>query len=104
MYATTYDIDKKNQPGITNLLVLLALLEGKPQENINQEFVGQTSYGTLKQRVAGVVEETLIKLQQAYKQVDEKELEKKLLESEERMREVANATLYKVQKAVGLRG
>lgn len=97
------NFDKKNQPGITNLLVLLALLEGKSQEEINAEFVGQTQYGELKKRVAGAVEETLIRLQNAYEEVDVEKLEKTLLESEEKMRGVANETLLKVQKAVGLR-
>jgi tryptophanyl-tRNA synthetase len=108
MGATTDSVgvinfDKKNQPGITNLLILLALLEGKSQDEINKEFVGQNQYGELKKRVAAAVEETLNKLQKAYEEVDQKELEAKLKESEEKMREVANQTLLKVQKAVGLR-
>ncbi|HRV76155.1 MAG TPA: tryptophan--tRNA ligase [Candidatus Saccharimonadales bacterium] len=108
MSATTDSVgkinfDKVNQPGITNLLVLLALLEGRPQEDINQEFVGQTQYGELKKRVANAVEKTLTELQEAYKNVDETKLKEKLEESEEQMREIANQTLLKVQKAVGLR-
>lgn len=108
MGATTDSVgvinfDKKSQPGITNLLVLLALLEGKPQTETNREFVGQTSYGGLKKRVAEAVEVTLTKLQSAYERVDVNKLEKTLLESEEKMRGVANVTLLKVQKAVGLR-
>lgn len=108
MGATTDSVgvinfDKANQPGITNLLILLALLEGKSQDEINQEFVGQTQYGGLKKRVADAVEELLTRLQKAYQEVDVDELEKTLLSSEEKMRQVANATLLKVQKAVGLR-
>lgn len=108
MGATTDSVgvinfDKKNQPGITNLLILLALLEGKSQDEINQEFVGQTQYGELKKRVASAVEETLVRLQKAYEEVDQGYLETKLKESEDIMREVANQTLLKVQQAVGLR-
>lgn len=108
MGATTDSVgvinfDKKNQPGITNLLILLALLEGRTQEEVNQEFVGQTQYGELKKRVADAVEETLTRLQRAYSEVDVNELEKTLLQSEEKMRYVADETLLKVQKAVGLR-
>jgi tryptophanyl-tRNA synthetase len=108
MSATTDSIgkinfDKVNQPGITNLLVLLALLEGRTQEEVNQEFVGQTQYGDLKKRVADAVEKTLTELQEAYNNVDESKLKEKLEESEEQMREIANQTLLKVQKAVGLR-
>ena len=108
MSATTDSVgeinfDKVNQPGITNLLVLLALLEGRNQEEVNQEFVGQTQYGDLKKRVADAVEKTLTELQEAYNNVDEAKLKEKLEESEEQMREIANQTLLKVQKAVGLR-
>jgi tryptophanyl-tRNA synthetase len=108
MGATTDSVgvinfDKINQPGITNLLTLLALLEGKTQEEINTEFVGRTSYGNLKQRVAGAVDQTLTSIQKKLAEVDEAELEAKLQESEKEMREIANATLLKVQKAVGLR-
>lgn len=108
MSATTDSVgvinfDKVNQPGITNLLVLLALLEGRAQQEINQEFVGQTSYGELKKRVAERVEKTLSQLQEDYNNVDEAKLKQKLEESEQQMREIANQTLDKVQKAVGLR-
>ncbi len=97
------NFDKTNQPGITNLLTLLALLDGKSQEEINKEFVGKSSYGELKQKVASVVEQTLTDIQQKLTEVDEAELEAKLQESENEMREIANSTLLKVQKAVGLR-
>ncbi len=108
MSATTDSVgkinfDKINQPGVTNLLVLLALLENKTQEEVNQEFVGHTQYGDLKKRVADAVEKTLTELQEAYNNVDEAKLKEKLEESEEQMREIANQTLLKVQKAVGLR-
>ena len=108
MSATTDSIgeinfDEVNQPGITNLLVLLALLEERSQEDVNQEFVGQNQYGELKKRVAGAVEKTLTELQSNYAEIDQTVLETKLKSSEEKMREIANATLLKIQKAVGLR-
>ncbi len=46
---------------------------------------------------------TLEDIQEKMKSVDEQELIAKLESSEARMNEVANATLLKVQKAVGLR-
>lgn len=97
------NFDKLNQPGITNLLVLLALLEQKTQAQVNQEFVGQTQYGELKKRVAAAVEKTLTELQDNFQKVDQNVLEAKLKSSEQKMREIANQTLQKVQKAVGLR-
>lgn len=108
MSATTDSIgeinfDKVNQPGITNLLVLLALLEERTQDEVNQEFVGQTQYGELKKRVAAAVERTLTNLQANFASVDQAELEAKLKSSEDKMRQIANQTLEKVQQAVGLR-
>jgi tryptophanyl-tRNA synthetase len=96
-------IDWANQPGISNLLQILALLSGKPVEGVAKEWGGKNSYGELKQKVAGQVEAFLADLQGKLTKVDEKALLHKLEEDEKKMNEVANQTLLKVQKAVGLR-
>jgi tryptophanyl-tRNA synthetase len=97
------NFDFENQPGITNLLQILALLSGKPQVEINSEWGGRDKYGDLKKAVAGSVEKFLTEFQEKYKQVDEGQLLEKLEESEEAMNVVADTTLLRVQKAVGLR-
>ncbi len=91
-----HDYDK--QPGVSNLLDILKLLGGNPEE-----FIGQTQYGSLKEAVAEVVGNFLDGFQAQLEMVDDKVLMAKLESSEKAMNEQANATLLKVQKAVGLR-
>ena len=102
MSATTDSVGKINyspeQPGISNLLDLLKLLGGNPDE-----FIGNEQYGPLKEAVAAKVEEFLIKFQSDLSNVNDQSIETKLLGSEAKMTIKANETLYKVQKAIGLR-
>ncbi|HEX8226550.1 MAG TPA: tryptophan--tRNA ligase [Candidatus Saccharimonadales bacterium] len=108
MSATTDSIGEINydmtaQPGITNLLDLLALLSGTALEEVLDTYAGQTQYGPLKSAVADAVETFLQEFQQKLDAVDETALNRKLEKSESELREKANATLYRVQQAVGLR-
>lgn len=86
------------QPGISNLLDILKLLGGTPDE-----FIGNDQYGPLKEAAAVRVAEFLTNFQADLAKVDETAIDAKLAESERRMSEQANQTLAKVQKAVGLR-
>lgn len=91
-----YDYEK--QPGISNLLDIYKLLGGSPQE-----FISQNQYGPLKVAVAEKVAEFLTGFQSKLAQVDESSLQTKLETSEGEMNKQAQATLHKVQQAVGLR-
>lgn len=91
------------QPGITNLLQMLALLTDRDQSHVNAEWEGKSSYGELKQAVAEAVQSFLTDFQARYNAVDETKLMAKLEASEAHMRDVTGATLLKVQQAVGLR-
>jgi tryptophanyl-tRNA synthetase len=90
--------DYEKQPGISNLLDIYKLLGGSPEE-----FIGQNQYGPLKAAVAEKVAEFLTDFQSKLAQVDESSLTNKLETSEAEMNKQAQATLHKVQKAVGLR-
>jgi tryptophanyl-tRNA synthetase len=96
-------LDYANQPGVSNLLQILTLLSQKPVNEVVGEWAGKTSYGELKSAVAEKVKDFLTDFQSHLAQVGEQALQAKLTESEKVMNEVANATLLKVQKAVGLR-
>ncbi len=109
MSATTDSVgaihfDRENQPGITNLLQILALFSGKPQSDVNSEWEGKTSYGDLKKAVAAATQNFLRNLQERISQVDDAAILKKLELSEKAMNDTANETLLRVQKAIGLRG
>ena len=96
-----FDWDK--QPGISNLLQIQALLTQKALEETTKEWEGKTSYGELKKAVGENIKTLLTDFQTRLSQVDEAALQAKLEASETAMREVANNTLLKVQRAVGLR-
>ena len=95
--------DRENQPGITNLLEILALLRGKDPKEVAAEFEGQTKYGEFKAVVAEEMKQFLTAFQQKLAAVDESALVSKLEQSERDLIPVANATLLRAQQAVGLR-
>lgn len=108
MAATTdslgvINFDWQRQPGITNLLQLLAILTNRPQAEVNAEWVGQTQYGPLKRAVAEAVATFLTDFQTRLAGISDETLLATLERSERAMNEVANTTLLRVQKAVGLR-
>ncbi len=99
----TVHLDFEKQPGISNLLQILALLTKRSLQEVTGEWEGKTSYGELKSAVAEQVQSFLSDLQTKLAQVDEPALLAKLEQDETSMRAVANQTLLKVQQAVGLR-
>ncbi|AHB42600.1 tryptophan-tRNA ligase [Candidatus Saccharibacteria bacterium RAAC3_TM7_1] len=109
MSATTDDkanvqLDRENQPGVTNLLEILALLRGKSKEETAKEFAGVTRYGDFKKVVADEMTQFLIDFQGKLASVDDEAVMTKLkFFSEQVMNTQANVTLLKVQQAVGLR-
>ena len=108
MAATTdslgvINFDWQRQPGITNLLQLLAILTNRPQAEVNTEWVGQTQYGPLKRAVAEAVATFLTDFQARLAGISDETLLATLERSERAMNEVASITLLRVQKAVGLR-
>lgn len=96
-----FDWDK--QPGITSLLQILALLSGKSQAEVNKQWVGTDRYGTFKNAVAEVVANFLAEFQAHYASISDDALLAKLTASETAMQKIANETLLRAQKAVGLR-
>lgn len=99
--VVNYDWDK--QPGVTNLLQILALLAGTNQDGVNKKWQGRTSYGELKSTVADEVKRFLTELQGKLSKINDMALTKKLEADEGTVGKVAAGTLLKVQKAVGLR-
>ncbi len=113
MSATTDSIgkvqyDKENQPGISNLLEILTLVRqdaGREVtlEQTTNEYFGMDRYGDFKRIVADEVAEFLENFQNRLAAVNGQVIEEKLTSSEKDMNVIANETLYRVQKAVGLR-
>ena len=108
MNATTDDrarvaYDKQTQPGIANLIDILALLRGSTPTDIAAEYEGMERYGDFKKIVADEMAGFLTDFQSRLEQVDTDAIINKLDRSEAAMNTVANETLLRVQKAVGLR-
>jgi tryptophanyl-tRNA synthetase len=99
--AIKFDFEK--QPGISNLLQILALLSNRPQSDVNKEWESKNSYGELKTAVAEVVKAFLTDFQAKLTQVDQDKLMQKLEADEAAMSTAANTTLERVQQVVGLR-
>jgi tryptophanyl-tRNA synthetase len=97
------NLDFDKQPGISNLLQIHALLSDEALDEVAKLHQGTTRYGDFKKEIAEQVAEFLKDFQAKLAQVDDQKLLAKLEASEKAMNEQANATLIKVQKAVGLR-
>lgn len=99
--SINWDWDK--QPGITSLLQILAMLSRREQSDVNNQWVGKTSYGEFKKAVAEVVADFLTDFQKKLNDISDEQLLAKLEESEKMLGPVAQDTLLKAQRAVGLR-
>ena len=94
--------DQENKPGISNLLTIYAALKEISIEEAEKEFEG-ARYGDFKKAVADVVCEELEAFQNRYHEIlESKAYEEVLREGAKRASEIANQTLRRVKKAVGL--
>ena len=95
--------DPDNQPGVANLLTIYSALKGVDVKQAESDFAG-LGYGELKNGVADVIIDTLSPLQAEFKRImaDKAYLEKVLSTSAERASRIAQRTLDKVYRKVGL--
>jgi tryptophanyl-tRNA synthetase len=95
--------DFKEQPGVSNLLEMLALLTDKPTKEVVSEWSGKSSYGDLKKAVAEEVASFLEDFQSKLSSVSKEDVISKLETDEVVANEIADKKLLSVQKHVGLR-
>ena len=99
---TSIRFDEVNKPGISNLLTILASLTDQTID-VTVDSVKTLTYGGLKTKVADVVVDHIGKLQQRYQtMMTSGMVERVLLEGAKRAQLVANATLQRVKKVIGL--
>jgi len=91
-------------PGVRNLLEIYATIKEQDWPAVEKEFTGK-SYSALKGAVADAVIEVLTPIQQRYREIraDDAALMRQLRGAADRLTPIANNTLHRVQKAVGLR-
>ena len=94
--------DEENKPGISNLLQIYCCMKDISIEEAEKRFEGYR-YGDFKKAVADAVIEELEPFQARYREiVANKSYEEELKEGAEKASKIANQTLKRVQKAVGL--
>ena len=108
MSATTDSLgkikfDMFNQPGVSNLLQIEALVTDTPLQDVVATWAGETSYGDLKKKVAESVSEMLTTFQTRLSEISDERIYGLLEAGEKYANEVANAKLLEVQKAFKLR-
>lgn len=108
MSATTDSVgvirfDMFNQPGISNLLQIDALVNDIPLQEVISTWTGETHYGDLKQKVADDVAVFLDEFQRKLATISDQEVLDYLTAGEEYANEVANTKLLEAQKAFHLR-
>jgi tryptophanyl-tRNA synthetase len=91
------------QPGISNLLQILALLRSQSLDDVALSFQGESRYGDFKKVVADEVAAFLTAYQAKLADVDDQAITNAFTRSEKLANDHANATLLRVQQAVGLR-
>lgn len=94
--------DPENKPGVSNLLSIIAALNGQTVEEAANELSG-LGYGRLKERVSECVIETLSPLQNEHKRLmaDKGYVQSVLDENAQIANRMAMKTLRKVQRKVG---
>ena len=95
--------DPENKPGISNLIQIYASLKDISIEETENTFKDCHKYGEFKKAVADVVVDVLAPFQEKYKEVlASGKIDEILDEGAKRASYIANKTLLKVKKTVGL--
>ena len=108
MSATTDSVgkiqfDMMNQPGISNLLQIEALVNDKPLQEVISTWAGETRYGDLKKQVASSVSSFLADFQENISAIPDEMVYELLETGEEHANNVADKKLLELQKVLNLR-
>ena len=108
MSATTDSVgkiqyDMFNQPGVSNLLQIEALVNDVPLQDVISTWAGETRYGDLKQKVASSVRTMLEAFQERMAEIPDETVIEYLEAGEEYANSIANAKLLEVQHVFNLR-
>lgn len=95
--------DEETKPGISNLISIYGAVTGKKTGEIEKEFEGK-GYGDFKMAVGEAVAAELEPLQRRYEQLmeDKTYIQGCIKRNDEKAQYIANKTLQKMQKKVGL--
>lgn len=94
--------DKENQPAVANLLQIFASFSGKSIDSIVSDYSGQ-GYGNFKGDLADLVVSTIEPIQERYESLlTSSDLDDILQDGAKKASAIAESTLSRVEKAIGL--
>ena len=95
--------DQEAKPGVSNLMTIYSAITGKTMEEIESEFAGK-GYGDFKAAVGQAVADELRPIRENFARLmeDRAYLEEEMRKGAEHATYIANKTLTKVKKRVGL--
>lgn len=94
--------DEKNQPGISNLITIMAVLSKKDIKEIEKDFCN-SNYGDFKKAVADVVEKFLIDFQKRYSEIRNSEQLLNILKNGAKVAQLkAECKLNEVKNKMGI--
>ena len=94
--------DEKNQPGISNLITIMAVLSKKDIKEIEKDFC-DSNYGDFKKAVADVVEKFLIDFQKRYSEIRNSEQLLNILKNGAKVAQLkAECKLNEVKNKMGI--
>ncbi|MFW5888257.1 MAG: tryptophan--tRNA ligase [Patescibacteria group bacterium] len=93
--------DKKDKPGISNLLGIYSSLTDKTVKQLEKNYKGK-GYGEFKKDLAEVVRDFLGGFQKKYNNINDKDVEKVLAQGRKKVEPVAKETLERVKKRIGV--
>ncbi|NLE20173.1 MAG: tryptophan--tRNA ligase [Clostridiales bacterium] len=101
--AADIRFDPENKPGVSNLLSILSTLTREPMDALVSRLAGQ-GYGKLKEETAQAAIETILPIQARFNELmqDKEYMSKTLKDSAERAQALAEKTLRKVYRKLGL--
>lgn len=101
--AADIRFDPENKPGVSNLLSILSTLTREPMDALVSRLSGQ-GYGKLKEETAQAAIETILPIQARFNELmqDKEYMSKTLKDSAERAQALAEKTLRKVYRKLGL--
>jgi tryptophanyl-tRNA synthetase len=94
--------DPAKKPGISNLLTIYSCLADKSIESLEKSYQGK-GYGDFKKDLAEVVKEFLNDFQKKYNKISDNEVRNIMDKGAEKIRPMAEETIAKVKKAIGIR-
>ncbi|MEA3464351.1 MAG: tryptophan--tRNA ligase [Patescibacteria group bacterium] len=94
--------DQNNKPAISNLLTIYSLLSGQNIKKLETKYQGK-GYNDFKKDLAEVIEKFLTSFQKKFNSFSDHEVREILKDSAEKVRPIAEETLKKVKKNIGIK-